>query len=76
MTGDDRRYEITVIEHAPDGTTKELLGGRCSAFVLAVCADINGELRVLTMHEGPTGQRRMAIKSLTEHMRSTIGLGR
>lgn len=76
MTGDARRYEITVIENAPDGTTKELLGGRYSAFVVAICADINGELRVLTMHEGPPSQRQTAIGSLTEHIRATIGLGR
>lgn len=76
MTADERRYEITLIEHTPEGTTKELVAGRCSAFVLAICADINSELRVLTMHEGPTSQRRKAIRALTEHIRATIGLGR
>ncbi|HET7486663.1 MAG TPA: hypothetical protein VFJ85_01955 [Acidimicrobiales bacterium] len=72
----ERPYEVTVIEHAADGTTKELVGGRCSAFVLAICADVNGELRLLTLHEGPTGQRRKAISALSEHIRATIGLGR
>lgn len=76
MSSDERRYEITLIEHTPDGTTRELLAGRCSAFVLAICADVNGELRVLTLHEGPTRQRRKAITALTEHIRATIGLGR
>ncbi len=76
MNADERRYEITLIEHTPDGTTKELVAGRCSAFVLAICAEINGELRVLTLHEGPTGQRRKAITTLTEHIRATVGLGR
>jgi len=33
-------------------------------------------LDVLTVHEGPTSQRRKAIRSLTEHIRATIGLGR
>ena len=69
----ERPYEVTVIEHAADGTTKELVAGRCSAFVLAICADANGELRVLTVHEGPTGQRQRAIDALSEHVRSTIG---
>jgi hypothetical protein len=73
---DDRRYEVTVLEHAADGSTKELVGGRCRAFVLAICAEVRGELRVLTVHEGPTSQRRKAIRSLTEHIRATIGLGR
>jgi hypothetical protein len=72
----ERRYEITLVEHTPEGGTKELVAGRCSAFVLAICADVNGELRVLTLHEGPTGQRRKAISALTEHIRATIGLGR
>lgn len=69
----ERPYEVSVIEHAADGTTKELVAGRCSAFVLAICADVNGELRVLTVHEGPTGQRRRAIGALSEHVRATIG---
>lgn len=69
----ERPYEVSVIEHAADGTTKELVAGRCSAFVLAICADVNGELRVLTVHEGPTGQRRRAIGALSEHLGATIG---
>ncbi len=58
MSAAERRYEITLVEHTPEGGAKELVAGRCSAFVLAICADVNGELRVLTLHEGPTGQRR------------------
>lgn len=73
---EERPYEVTVIEHAPDGTTKELVAGRCSAFVLAICADVNGELRILTLHEGPTAERQRAIRALSEHVRATIGLGR
>lgn len=69
-------YEITLLEHRPDGTTRELFAGRASAFVIAVCAEVGGELRIFTHHEGPTPQRRRAIWSLTEHIRATIGLGR
>ena len=52
-TDDDRRYELTVLEHADDGSTKELTGGRSSAVVLAICAEVRGEPRVLTLHGGP-----------------------
>jgi hypothetical protein len=62
----DRRYEITVVEHATDGSTRELVGGRCSALVLATCADVKGELRILIVYGGPTTQSRKAIRSLTE----------
>lgn len=70
------QYRITLVEIGPDGTTKELVAGTCSAYVLAICKDLNGELRILTDHDGPCGQRRNAIRSLTEHIRATIGLGR
>lgn len=70
------RYRITLLEVGADGATKELVAGTCSAYVLAICAEVNGELRVLTGHDGPTSQRRKAIRSLTEHIRATIGLGR
>ena len=73
---DAPRYQIPLVEHSPDGSTKELVGGTCSAFVLAICAQTKGELRILTLHEGPTSQRRKAIRSLTQHIRATIGLGR
>lgn len=69
-------YRITLVELGPDGTTKERIAGTCSAYVLAMCADINGELRILTDHDGPPGQRRTAITSLTQHIRATVGLGR
>jgi len=71
-----RPYEITLLEHRSDGTTRELFAGTASAFVIAVCAQVGGELRIFTDHEGPTSQRRRAIRSLTEHVRATIGLGR
>jgi hypothetical protein len=70
------QYRITLVEIAADGTEKELIAGTCSAYVLAICKDLNGELRILTDHDGPTRQRRTAIRSLTEHVRATIGLGR
>lgn len=73
---DAPRYEITLVEHSPDGSTKELVAGTCSAFVLAICAETRGELGILTLHEGPTSQRRKATSSLTQHIRATIGLGR
>jgi ureidoglycolate hydrolase len=71
-----RPYEISLVEHHPEGTTTELFAGRASAFVIAVCAEAGGELRIFTDHGGPTSQRRRAIRSLTEHIRKTIGLGR
>lgn len=71
-----RRYRVTIEEIGADGATKERIAGACSAYVLAICADVNGELRVLTDHDGPTSQRRKATRSLTEHIRATIGLGR
>lgn len=70
------RYRITVIETRPDGTTKERIAGTCSAYVLAISEDRDGELRVLTDHDGPIQQRRIAVTSLTEHVKATIGLGR
>ncbi len=70
------QYRITLVEIGLDGSTKELIAGTCSAYVLAICKDLNAELRVLTDHDGPTQQRRTAIRSLTEHIRATIGLGR
>jgi hypothetical protein len=53
-----RPYEITLLEHRPDGTTRELFAGRASAFVIAVCAAIGGELRIFTHHEGPAEPQR------------------
>lgn len=76
MTADVVRYRVTVVEIGPGGADRELIAGTCSAYVLAICADVNSELRVLTDHHGPTSQRRKAIRSLTEHIRATIGLGR
>lgn len=70
------RYRISLSEVRPDGTTKELLAGDCSAYVVAISEERDGELRILTDHDGPTRQRRKAIRSLTEHIRATIGLGR
>jgi hypothetical protein len=60
------RYRITLLEIAPDGGVKERIEGTGSAYVLAICADNLGELRVLTDHDGPARQRRKAIRSLTE----------
>jgi hypothetical protein len=70
------RFRITLSEVRPDGTTKERLSGDCSAYVIAICEERNGELRVLTDHDGPTSQRRRAIQSLMAHAHTTIGLGR
>jgi hypothetical protein len=73
---DSRPFRVLLERIEPDGTTREIVAGDCSAYVLAICAEVNGELRVLTDHDGPPGQRRKAIRSLTEHIRRTIGLGR
>ena len=72
----DRRYRIALSEFRPDGTLKVRIEGNCSAFVLAITEDRTGELRVLTDHDGPANQRRTALRSLTEHIRVTIGLKR
>lgn len=72
----DIRYRISLHEVRPDGSTKELLAGDCSAYVIAIGEERDGELRVFTDHDGPVRQRRKAIRSLTEHIRATIGLGR
>jgi hypothetical protein len=70
------RYRITLAEIHRDGTTRQLVEGICSAYILAITDDGHGELRVLTDHDGPADQRRRALESLTAHIRSTIGLGR
>jgi hypothetical protein len=70
------RYRITLSEIRSDGTTKLLIEGPCSAYVLAITEDRNGELRVLTDHDGPPSQRRRALDALTAHIRATIGLER
>ena len=70
------RFRISLSEVRPDGTVKERLAGDCSAYVIAISEERDGELRVLTDHDGPTRQRRKAIRSLTEHVRATVGLGR
>ncbi len=70
------RYHITVTDVHPDGTTTERIDGTCDAFVLAITADPNGQLRILTDHDGPVDHRRTALKSLTAHIDATIGLQR
>ena len=70
------RFRISLHEVRADGTTKERLAGDCSAYVIAIGEERDGELRVLTDHDGPIRQRHKAIRSLTEHIRATIGLGR
>ena len=70
-----RRYQLTLIEHLPDGTTKERLHGDCEAYTLAVTTTVRGELRVFTDHDGPTQQCRTALQALTAHITATIGTG-
>ena len=72
----ESRYRITLSEIRSDGTTKQLIEGACSAYVLAITEDRSGELRVLTDHDGPPTQRRKALDALTAHIRATIGLER
>ncbi|MHB1533136.1 MAG: hypothetical protein ACYC1D_00700 [Acidimicrobiales bacterium] len=69
-------YRIVVSELTPDGTVKERIAGDCSAYLVTITAEINGELRILTDHDGPSDQRRTALASLTAHIKATIGLGR
>ena len=69
-------YRIVVSELTPDGTVKERIAGDCSAYLVTITADINGELRILTDHDGPPDQRRKALASLTAHVKAVIGLGR
>ncbi len=70
------RYQITLSEIRSDGTTKRLIEGACSAYILAIVEDRNGELRVLTDHDGPPSQRRRALDALLGHIGATIGLER
>lgn len=70
------RFRVTLHEVRPDGTTKERLSGDCSAYVVAITEERNGNLRVFTDHDGPVRQRRRAIQSLMAHIQATIGLGR
>ena len=67
---------MVLTEIRPDGTTKDLIDATCSAYVLAVAQDQSGELRLLTDHAGPPGQRRTALSGLTAHIQATLGLGR
>lgn len=76
MSPPSSRYRLTLVEIRPDGTTKQLVDGICTAYLLAISEDKDGELRVLTDHDGPPLQRRTALNSLTAHIRATIGLER
>lgn len=69
-------YRIVITELRPDGTIHERIAGDCSAYLVAITADINGQLRILTDHDGPTSQRHKALASLTSHIRATIGAER
>lgn len=69
-------YRIVISELTPDGTIKERVAGDCSAYLMAITADINGELRILTDHDGPPAQRRKALNSLIAHIHASIGLER
>lgn len=69
-------YRIVVSELTADGAVKERIAGDCSAYLVTITAEINGELRILTDHDGPPDQRRKALASLAAHIKATIGLGR
>jgi len=71
-----RRYQLTLVEHLPDGSIKERFHGDCEAYTLAVTTTVGGELRVFTDHDGPPQQRRTALQALTAHIKTTIGIGR
>ena len=71
-----RPYQLTLIEHLPNGTTKERFHGDCEAYTLAVTTTARGELRVFTDHDGPIQQRQTALQALTAHIKATIGIGR
>jgi hypothetical protein len=70
-------WRITVVEISADGSTRERFCGDCDAYLLAVAKTVSGgQLRLFTDHDGPINQRRTALKSLSTHIRATIGLGR
>ncbi len=75
-TAPQRRYQITLVEHIPDGSTKERFHGDCEAYTFAVTTTIRGELRVFPNHDGPIQQRRTALQPLTAYIKTTIGIGR
>ena len=68
------RYHLTLAEYQADGTLKVRIEGNCSAYVIGICEDRTGPLRVLTDHDGPPEQRRRALTALRDHVRKTIGL--
>ena len=75
-TPSQRRYQLTLIEHLPDGRTKERFHGDCEAYAIAVTTTVRDELRVFTDHDGPIQQRRTALQALTDHIKATVGIGR
>lgn len=71
-----KRFRITLSEFQPDGTLRTRVEGNCSAYVVAITEDRTGDLRILTDHDGPVDQCRKALRSLSAHIRATIGGGR
>lgn len=71
--GTSTPYWIVLSELSPEGTVKERIAGECSAYLVAITADVNGELRILTDHDGPPDQRKKALDSLTAHVKAIIG---
>lgn len=55
-------HRIVISELRPDGTVKERVAGDCSAYFVAITADMSsGELHILTDHDGPADQRSKAL---------------
>ena len=66
-------YRIVISELTPEGSVKERIAGDCSSYLVAITAEVGGELRILTDHDGPPDQRKKALASLTAHVKTIIG---
>jgi hypothetical protein len=66
-------YRIVISELSPDGSVKERIAGDCSSYLVAITAEVGGELRILTDHHGRPEQRKKALSSLTAHIKGIIG---
>jgi len=60
-------------ELSPEPSIKERVAGDCSSYLVAITAQVGGELRISTDHDGPPDQRNTALASLTAHVKTIIG---
>jgi len=66
-------YRIVISELRPEPSIKEPAAGDCSSNLVAITAQVGGELRIFTDHDGPPDQRNTALASLTAHAKTIIG---